>query len=100
MADYQLVHLTNDRLTIFMLGNFSCFCCHLLTFSKIKVFKKSFRNTIRVSNRLDPDRAQQNVGPDLGPICLQRLSEDNKKLLLSRKELNIINETARNIWIQ
>ena len=43
-----------------------------LSFRKI-----SFRNTIRVSNRLDPDQAQRNVGPDLGPNCLQRLSADN-----------------------
>ena len=29
-----------------------------------------------MSNRLDPDQARQFVGPDLGPICLQRLSAD------------------------
>ena len=27
-----------------------------------------------MSNRLDPDQAGQNVGPDLGPNCSQRLS--------------------------
>ena len=32
-------------------------------------------------NSLDPDQARQNVGPDLGPSCLQRLSADNKKNL-------------------
>ena len=30
-----------------------------------------------MSNSLDPDQAQQNIGPDLGPNYLQRLSEDN-----------------------
>ena len=41
-------------------------------------FKKvSFRITIRVSNCLDPDQAQQYVGPDLGPNCLQWLLTDN-----------------------
>ena len=39
-------------LTLCMLGNFSCFCCDLLTF-----FKSSFKNTIRVSNCLDPDQS-------------------------------------------
>ena len=29
-----------------------------------------------MSNRLDPDLAQQIVGPDLGPNCLPRLSAD------------------------
>ena len=48
-----------------MLGIFSCFCCHLLTFSK-----KSSRKTIRASNSLDPDH-------DLDPNRLQRLSADN-----------------------
>ena len=35
-------------------------------------------NTIRVLNSLDPDQARCFVGPNLGPICLQRLSADNK----------------------
>ena len=43
-----------------MLGNFSRFCCHLLTFFKINFFKN--RNTIRVSNGLDPDQDGQKVG--------------------------------------
>ena len=30
-----------------------------------------------MSNSLDPVRARQNVGPDLGPSCLQRLSADD-----------------------
>ena len=30
-----------------------------------------------MANSLDPDQARQNVGPDLDPICLQRLSADN-----------------------
>ena len=37
----------------------------------------SFMNTIRVSNSLVPDQAQLNVGPDLGPNSLQRLSADD-----------------------
>ena len=41
------------------------------TFSKIY-----FRNTIRVSNSLDPDQTRRFVGPNLGPNCLQMLSAD------------------------
>ena len=37
------------------------------TFSKI---------SSRVSNSLDPDQAQHDVGPDLGLKCLQRLSAE------------------------
>ena len=52
--------------------------CRLLIFFKIDIFeKKYFKNTIRVSNSLDPDQARQNVGPDLGPNCLQILSADD-----------------------
>ena len=39
--------------------------------------KNPFRNNIRVSNGLDPDQARQNVGPDLDPNGLQRLSADD-----------------------
>ena len=46
-------------------------------FSKSSFLKNSFRNTIRVSNSLDPDQARRFVGPDLDPNCLQRLSADD-----------------------
>ena len=36
-------------------------------FSKLTFPKYTFRNTIRVSNDLDPNQDQQFVGPDLGP---------------------------------
>ena len=58
-------------LTLCMLGNFSCFCCRLVTFFKIIFFENSFRINIREANSFDPDQDQQNVGPDLGPNCLQ-----------------------------
>ena len=35
-------------------------------------------NTIRVSNNLDPGQARQNVGPDLGPNCLQGYQQMTK----------------------
>ena len=46
-------------------------------FSKSTFTKNSFRNTIRLSNRLDQDQARHLVGPDLGPNCLQRISADD-----------------------
>ena len=39
--------------------------------------QNSFRNTIRVSNSLDPDQDLHSVGPDLGPNHVQRLSADD-----------------------
>ena len=45
---------------------------------KLTFSKNSFRNTIKVSNGLDPDEDRHFVGPDLGPNCLQRLSADVK----------------------
>ena len=75
-------------LTRCMLGNFACFFFVICGFLFLNFFfqknlsgifsKKSFRNTIRVSNSLDPDQARHFVGPDLGPNCLQRLSADDK----------------------
>ena len=46
-------------------------------FSKLTIYRNSFRNTIKVSNSLDPDQAQHFVGPDLGTNCLQKLSADD-----------------------
>ena len=43
---------------------------------------------MRVSNGLDPDQDQQNVGPDLSLNCLQRSLADDK-----RKELTILKST-------
>ena len=60
-------------LKLCMLGNFSCFCCCLLSFSKFDFFKKFFQDLC-----LYPDQYQPSVGPDLGPISLQRLSADDK----------------------
>ena len=57
-----------------------------MIFSKLKFSNNSFRNTIRVSNSLDPDQARHFVGPDLGPNCLQRLSADDTG---SDKELSM-----------
>ena len=56
-------------LALCMPGNFSYFFVVCLFFQK--KFKKFFRNTIRVSNSLDPDLAQHFVGPDLCSNCLQ-----------------------------
>ena len=54
-----------------MLGNFSCFCCHSAN-SFLNNF--IFRNTVRVSNCLDPDQDGHSVGPDLDSNCLQSLT--------------------------
>ena len=40
-----------------------------------------------MSNGLDPDQDPQNVGADLSPNCLQRLSADDKKSPLVWQEL-------------
>ena len=37
-----------------------------------------------MSNGLDPDQDRHCVGPDLGPNCLQRLSADDKKELITK----------------
>ena len=58
---------------------FMLFCCQLIFFSKSTFSKNSFRNTIRVSNSLDPDQVRRFVWPDLGPNCMQKLSADNKR---------------------
>ena len=53
--------------------------CHLQIFLKINFFENYFRNTIKVSNSLDPDQAGQFVGPDLGTNCLQKFLADDTR---------------------
>ena len=57
-----------------MMGNFACFLLSSADFfSKSSFLKNSFRNTIRVSNSLNPDQARRNVGPDLGSKLLAKV---------------------------
>ena len=59
--------------------NFHAFLSSAEFFSKLTFSKYSFRNTIKVSNSLDPDQVRQNVGPDLVPNCLQKISADDTR---------------------
>ena len=71
------IKVTPLGLTPSMLHNFaSCFCC-ILNFFTVKL-KKCFKNTNRVPNSLDQEDVWYFIVPDLGQICLQRLSiEEN-----------------------
>ena len=70
-----ITFVTNAFITLCMMCNFSCYCCCLLTFFQINLFKiLSETFAIRMSNSLGPDQDRHYVGPDLGPNCLQRLS--------------------------
>ena len=65
---------------------FHCFCRSKSIYPKIP-----FRNTLRISNRLDPDQPRQNVGPGPGPNCSQRLStNDNHRLRVKSVKVNMI----------
>ena len=73
-----------------MMGEFCMFYSGLIEVLKINFFSKnSLRNTIRVSNSLDPDQAQHFVAPDLGPNYLQRLSADKKFIPPAGKMLTL-----------
>ena len=54
------------------------FVINLFFLFKIIFFLNSFKNTIRVSNSLDPDQDRHSVGPDLDPNFLHVLSADQK----------------------
>ena len=59
-----------------MMGNFT-FLFIAVVFFNLRFQKNSFKNTIRVANRLDPDQATHFDRPDLVPNCLQRSSADD-----------------------
>ena len=47
-----------------------------------------------MSSSLDPDQDPLNVGPDLGPNCLQRLSVDDKIHLSGKERVKPQNKTS------
>ena len=82
---YEVNGKLHAPLTIFHDFFFSSAVFFKSTFSK----KKSFRNTIWVSNRLDPDQALCSFEHHLGPICLQSLSADNTRVIEVISKANI-----------
>ena len=50
-----------------------------------------------MSNGLDPDQARCSAGPDLDPICLQRLSTD-EKIQFMQQHHDIANATDDKFW--
>ena len=62
---------------VFAYWVFACFLSSADFFFKINFLKNYFRNPPECQTVLDPDQARQNVGPDLGPNCLQRLLADD-----------------------
>ena len=69
-----------------MLCNFACFLSFadfFFFFSKSSFSKNSFRNTIRVTNSLDPDQARQNGSKLFAKvICRRHCSSQGAKTLL------------------
>ena len=60
-----------------MLGsNSACFFMSA-DFFKIHVFEKFFLEYLQYVKRLDPDQAQHNIGPELGPDCFKKLSAED-----------------------
>ena len=68
--------------------------CRLWIFCLINFLKKSFRNTIRVSNNLDTDQARHFVGPDLGPNCLKKGYQQTTKVATRGERVNYALKTC------
>ena len=64
--------MKNNQTCKCLLGNFSCCFCRLPIFFYFDSFsKEKFRNSIRISNRLDPDQSRRFVWSALSPNWLQ-----------------------------
>ena len=71
--------MISTNLTLYLLIILHALLSSAEFFSKSTFSNNSFRNTIRMSNLLDPDQARHYVRPDLDPKCLQRLSADDTR---------------------
>ena len=69
---------------------YNLFACWLISHAfadfKIIFFVKKSGILSVCQTVLDPDQARQSVGPELGPICLQRLSADDTSVNLCHAE--------------
>ena len=61
------------------------YCRLLVCFQNKLFFQKDLTGTLSVSNGLDTDHNRHFVGSDLNPNCLQKLSADDKKMLVGAK---------------
>ena len=87
-------------LSLCPLGNCACFFVVCWFFSKSSFLKNSFRNTIWVSNGLNPDQAWHFVGPDLGPICLQRLlADDTRRQRVNKDKFMIYGADIKSVHV-
>ena len=66
-------------ITLCLLGNFACFL-------SAEFFLSSFRNTIRVSNSLDPEQAQQMSGL----VWVQTVCKGYQQKTLEGKKLKVV----------
>ena len=87
--DVTLRRLVNYECFFFFFFFFFCIASADF-FSQNHLIRKILPEKPFVSNSLDPDQAPPNVGTELGPSCLQRLSADNTSrqnliILLSQK---------------
>ena len=59
-----------------------------------------FKYHLGVKNSLDPDQARHFVGPDLGPICLQRFISRLRKLTLAGNKLHTKQPIGTAFWLK
>ena len=77
--------------TLCMLGNVSCFCCHLPTFFKLTFFKKLFQEHFQGVKQFG-SRSGLMEWTDILSVLFQTVSKvisKRQKLPLARNELNI-----------
>ena len=76
------------------------FFMHLLSsagfFSKLTFSKNSFRNTLRVSNSLDPEQDQHIVGPDLGLTVCKGNQQTTK---VATSTLGVMTKNVQGIFV-
>ena len=89
LRQFSNTNLSFD-VTVRRLVNYECFSFCIASaeffFPQNHLIRKILPEIPFVSNSLDPDQAPPNVGTELGPSCLQRLSADNT----SRQNLIIL----------
>ena len=72
----NIINIYRPAINFLPLGNFSCFFVVCWFFFKINFFEKFFQERHLSVKQIG---SRENVGPDLGPICLQMLSDYTRR---------------------
>ena len=86
-------HHLKENTTLCIKGKFSCFCCRLLTFSKInfqKIISEHYQSVKLFGSRSGPRKSSPGLGPNCCIGYLSRLQKSQLALIIKHKYILVL----------